>query len=317
MGSTNRETLTGSAASLKVNDLHTRVQERELVNMVMSPEYIKAYLRLPEISKNRVDMTTFTNRVDLATDITRVNQKLSAINDPDKKYDEGEKEALIMSDVLEGLLFDKIANGKLFGENVKAAMPSIYDDLFLGNDLILEQSNDGFYSYSGLGIDITFGNNNSLKKMEIIRRKILKGQAGSIKYFLSPDGNIKGSQDNIAIFVIGLDRSNMFKATQAWNGDSKSFDAKIKSEILWQMLAQCKYFQKTILNHLAKNRNTLNEYNVFQLKNVLSIYQAEEKRIEKIIKDTGTNISATDEVSKSLMLFMEKRDDMSDSLFRD
>ena len=102
-------------------------------------------------------MEKFSNRKDLANDIQAVNEKLKLIAETIKTGTEVARMAYIESDVFEYMLHEHITNAHLFGESVTSILPSIYDDLFNGVDVILEQSvGRGAYAFSTLAIDAAY-----------------------------------------------------------------------------------------------------------------------------------------------------------------
>lgn len=210
----------------------------------MSPIYKLAYEKSRKIVQgNRIHIDGFTNYKDLDIDRQAVVEKVKRINSQESL--EGGAEAVVQAEILEALIYDMVKNHQWFGPLSSAILPSNYDDLFLGNDIILEQKLEGgFFSYSGVGIDITIGEPSLLKKLEITKRKLRKGELGKVKYFMSPNSNHKGELDNIPHFVIGVDRDNLFRLVQAWSRDDYESLKKDKTRqtLLKMMILECDEF---------------------------------------------------------------------------
>jgi len=156
-------------------------------------------------------------------------------------------------------------------------MPSVYDDLFNGNDLILEHSHGDFKSHSGIGVDITIGDTSFLKKVENTKDRLRRGELGQVKYFQSPDGSFTGQLRNIPHLVIGISRDDLFKTTELWlNG--KSSEIEKSSTQLWLlklMIAECDEMGKSTSHDQVK-----------------LVYQKEKRILEDILRERQAFVSS-------------------------
>ncbi len=233
----------------------------------MSPIYQEAHKKAVElVSGKRIHLDGF-NYADTEMDKKSVAQKYHDINSK-TFFRDGEAEAVVQAEILEAMIYDLVRNQKWFGPNASAILPSAYDDLFLGNDIILEHKHEGVSSYSGVGIDITIGETSFMSKVADTKARIKKGQLGRVKYFKSEDANYVGSLNNIAHFVIGVDREQMFSLTKAWTADDQVTlkNSPIKKNLIMIMLAEC------------------DEFSDGAPENVRDAYAREKKVLEKLLK---------------------------------
>lgn len=208
----------------------------------MSPIYQAAHKRALEIVEgNRIHLDDFPHYKDLEKDKQAVIIKIKEINSGTQK--EGVAEAIIQAEILEAMVFDLVKNFKIFGDKVSAILPSNYDDLFLGNDLILSEQIGSAKAYSGVGIDITLGEQALMNKFQATKRRLEKGHLGKVKYFKSENGK---ELNDIPHFVIGVDREHLFKITSLWvQGKIKEIkDLKVAENFIKMMITQCDEFIK-------------------------------------------------------------------------
>jgi hypothetical protein len=234
----------------------------------MHPVYQAAHTKAVSIVEgNRIHLDDF-NYADTEKDKQAVIDKYKEINSK-TLFKDGEVEALVQAEILEAMIFDLIKNHNWFGNNASAILPSAYDDLFLGNDMILEHRSGDFTSYSGVGIDITIGENSFVKKIEDTKRRISKGQLGKVKYFKSRDANYSGELNNIPHFVIGVDRDNMFALTRAWvEGRTDAMKrSEARKNIILMMIAECDEFSRNASQQIK------------------DVYSREKRILEKVLKD--------------------------------
>lgn len=213
----------------------------------LHPFYQLAYAEAQRGFNQRINMSDFSNRKDLAQDVSRVNEKLAMIREKCLHGTESEKMAYVQSDVFEFMLHKHITEAQWFGEAVKSILPSVYDDLFNGTDLILEQHvGRGAYAFSALGIDVTFSAEGAVRKIEMTKNLLSQGRLGRIKYFKSEAANFKGSIDNIPHFIIGLGRPSLFEMLGQYvqKGPVPEGNQTARRMVLEQITAQAQYFSK-------------------------------------------------------------------------
>ncbi|MDQ5957103.1 MAG: hypothetical protein QG614_77 [Patescibacteria group bacterium] len=211
----------------------------------MHPVYQEAYQKAQGITQGkRITMDNQFTNFDLHKDREKVLQKIEFINS--MKQDEGVFEATVQADILEALVYDMIHNHSWLGENVGAILPSVYDDLFSGNDIIVSHKTGEATEYSGVGIDLTLGEVAFMKKLEDTMSRIRGGSLGKVKYFKSEDERFVGELRSIPHLVIGVDREKLFKLCRLWiNGDYNRLKQDATAKIFIQMMiAQCDEFIK-------------------------------------------------------------------------
>lgn len=229
------------------------LQSEELVHEKIEiadlhPFFQFAYAEAQEGFSQRINMSEFTNRKDLAHDVSRVNEKLAMIRATCVHGTESEKMAIVQSDVFEYMLHRHIGEAAWFGESVKSILPSIYDDLYNGTDLILEQHiGRGAYAFSALGIDVTFSADGASKKIDkTIGDYLSKGKLGKVKYFKSERAGFKGGIDGVPHFVIGMGRPALFEMLGQYvqKGPAKDINQEAQRMILEQIVSQAHYFEE-------------------------------------------------------------------------
>ncbi len=217
--------------------------DKKVLNL-MHPVYQKAFEKCKSITRGkRIDMNSFSRDRDLGNDRLAVIDKITKINIGHQQ--EGMAEAIIQAEILEAMMYDLIKNSRWFGDRVGAILPSIYDDLFNGTDLILEQRHDDYdYTYTGVGIDVTLGGVSFGKKIEALKSRITKGYLGRLKYFESPGGKYKGELNGIAQFVMGVDRDTLFRLTKLWVADNNEAlkTDETRKILLRMMIMECDEF---------------------------------------------------------------------------
>ena len=282
---------------------------------------------------NRIEMSSkkpngenlFDNN-DLEEDLKRVRGKIEKINKEGKTL---LQESMTFGEIFEGLF----ASTKWFGHNSKIIIPSLFDDLYLGNDLILEHTINN-KDYSITVIDLTVGEEASLNKMEYLRRKLLKGDLGSIKYFKSLNSEFAGEVYGLPNFIIGLDRRRISELSLLWseNKMKEINSSPLQFNLFFQMKVQAEYFIKLITDKKSElekkqNKTETEEDLLFKYKNCLNVYSQELLKINTLIKEKekriglefslfniNTNKKLFDGVSSAIMSFCKKRDSLPDVL---
>lgn len=213
--------------------------------------YDLAYKAAQEGFKERIDMTDFSNRKDLADDMAKVKEKLALIHATCIHGTEEEKMAIVQSDVFEHMLHKHITEAHWFGKETKSILPSVYDDLFRGVDLILEQHvGRGAFAFSTLAIDATFSAKGALQKLEKVKDLLSKGKFGGIKYFKSVRANMRGVIDNVPHFVIGMGRPALFQMTSEYvqKGVTPDINQEARRIVLEQIIVQAEYFKDILIS---------------------------------------------------------------------
>lgn len=279
--------------------LQSEVLVHEVIEIPdLHPFYQFAYAQAQKGFGDRVNMSDFTNRKDLARDVALVNEKLELIRETCQKGTEFEKMAIVQSDVFEYMLHQHIQEAQWFGPETQSILPSIYDDMFNGTDLIIEQ-HVGLqaYSFSALGIDATFSAEGAVKKLERNKDFLSTGRLGRVKYFKSDRANFRGSIDNVPHFVIGLGRPALFEMLGKYvqSGAVKENNQEARRMVLEQIIAQARYFA-----HFLKSKG-------FELD--AERYELVEREMLKLLASTQplTNKKGVDEVHRSILAYCSQK----------
>lgn len=208
----------------------------------------EAYEKIESISKNKMDPNSFADLYDknmIAADIEKA-QRLKVKFDQSSEQDENMKEAKVLAEILEYIIFDQGESANWFGENAYMIKTSDYDDFVNGVDVIGEFDLGESVSRAGFAIDATFGHT-PIKKIEKIKQEIREGKDGTVKYFESGDGSYRGMLKSIPKVFIGADPENTKKLINLWANKDRSERDKlighaIQFNFLNQIVMQCAYF---------------------------------------------------------------------------
>lgn len=287
------------------------------------PLYKTAYEKSQEVVLgNRIRINNFPDHRDCERDKRDVIRKIEEINSKSHEQD-GRMEALVQSEILETMLYVFSKDFCWFGESTSGILPSLYDDLFLGNDLILEHKVGGLVSHTGLGIDITLGEESTLDKLENARNRVKRGELGKVKYFQSPDGKYTGQLNNIPHFIVGVDRDNLFKLIDLWLKDKtieiKNHPAQVS--LLTQMITQCDYFISILRDKISGLVNS-DDFQKEKLSMSLRIYVEEKDRLVKTLEERKTILTEKgvdfrnykDKVSQAVDFYTKRREGLPDKL---
>src|SRR5690606_659085 len=104
-----------------------------------------------------------------------------ALRNFNEKNSEEDKQAKILADIFEAIIFDQGEMSEWFGKNVTTVKTSKYDDIVNGIDAILEFEEKQRRSHLALGIDATY-QTFADQKIDRIRNRIERGEMGKVKY---------------------------------------------------------------------------------------------------------------------------------------
>jgi len=114
-------------------------------------------------------------------------------------------------ELLEALLSEGIRSGRWLGADTMPIIPSRYDDIANGIDLVLEMLSKEGFSHLALNIDMTSSAESAENKLTAIRKTISEGKLSKVKYFKSEKANIRGQIENIPKVIIGIDPEHIRK----------------------------------------------------------------------------------------------------------
>lgn len=131
-------------------------------------------------------------------------KKLESIFQRENQRYPAKKENMQRGELFEALLAERIELDDWFGQDARTIVPSRYDDIRNGVDLLVEfESELGFFKHLGLSIDATTHIPSITKKVEAIRKAIEHGYLTSLKYFYSEKtGNYGVLKDLPKVIVV-------------------------------------------------------------------------------------------------------------------
>lgn len=151
--------------------------------------------------------------------------------------------------ILEYILFEQSQLGEWFGENILAFKSSDYDDVKNGIDMITELQKKGNekeaeLTYLGLAIDISFGSELG-KKFDRIKKEIIEGKLGEVKYFKSERSG-KRKLTDLPHVVLAVDTKTVNDLIELWSNSRKDELSKhpAQLQIVHELIKQLKVFEQ-------------------------------------------------------------------------
>jgi len=123
------------------------------------------------------------------------------------------------SRILEAIFAQQIELSNWLGQDVFTIVPTEYDDLFHGVDLVLEVPKNEDTEYLAMGIDATSSSLITIrKKLKKIKENIANGTLTMVEYFHSEDNrpDFYGVLENIPKVVIGIERQAIQELSELW-----------------------------------------------------------------------------------------------------
>ncbi len=118
--------------------------------------------------------------------------------------------------ILEALIAEEIELASWLGDNAFTIIPTEFDDLFHGIDILTEFEKEGGYQYLAMGVDITTSPLSVRKKLAKIKDNMTKGKLTQMRYFASEHLDIKGTMDKIPSVIIGADPRTITELANLW-----------------------------------------------------------------------------------------------------
>ena len=87
--------------------------------------------------------------------------------------------------ILEAILNEQIELNNWLGQEALTIIPSEFDDIINGVDVVVEFEREEGFKHMALGLDMTSSANEIRRKLFEARKHILKGDLTQIKYFIS------------------------------------------------------------------------------------------------------------------------------------
>lgn len=227
---------------------HMNFFERHNTRVETLVNFKGAYEKIESISENKMDPDSFADLYDknmIATDVEKA-KKLKVKFDQRSEENENLKEAKVLSEILEYIVFDQGESANWFGENAYMIKTSDFDDFINGIDVVAEFDLGESVSRAGFAIDATFGHS-PITKIEKIKQEIREGKDGVVKYFESGDGSYRGMLKSIPKVFIGADPENTKKIINLWANEDrlerdKLINHPVQFNFLKQIIMECGYF---------------------------------------------------------------------------
>jgi hypothetical protein len=148
-----------------------------------------------------------------------------------------------LATIFEAMIFDQGESSEWFGENAFLISTSEYDDVINGVDVVVEWDQDSGVSRMAAGIDVTF-NHDVQKKIHAIKKSILAGNLGVIKYFKSEVSKIRGEVSEVPRIILGADVDTVRELTNEWAVDNNKALSKhpVQFQFFDEAISQCRYF---------------------------------------------------------------------------
>lgn len=207
-----------------------------------------AYRKALNTESDQIDMESFEELygVDsVKSDLEKVKelQEHFRLNDQ-----ESSQEARKIGKILEMIVNEQIELNNWFGEGVRTQQTTDFDDYTNGIDSLVEFERDDGKQFLGLAIDATFGGSMSFdKKFRKIRRQLVEGKMGSVKYFRSLDGEMEGRLNYVPRVVLSINRNKVIEIAKLWVEGRQQVLAKhpvqliLMQEVYIQLAAQQKF----------------------------------------------------------------------------
>jgi len=148
-----------------------------------------------------------------------------------------------LATIFEAIIFDQGENAGWFGENASLIATSKYDDVINGVDLIVEWKENLGVSRMEASIDVTF-NHDVQKKISHIKKSIIDGDLGKIKYFKSKVSDMRGELSKVPRIILGADVDTVRELTNEWTngGGQKLAKHPVQFQFFDEAISQCHYF---------------------------------------------------------------------------
>jgi hypothetical protein len=226
-----------------------------------------AYRKALDTETDQIQEENFSN-VYTADEI---ESNLRLVRDLEEKFaqqnesEPSKEEIMRLGRILEAIVIEQIELNEWLGEHVKTQQTTRFDDYTNGIDFIAEFEDIG--KHLGFAIDATSGHDKTIeKKLDRIRKKIMRGEMGEVRYFRSSDGFLKGKMELLPTVVLAIERKTLVHLARLWVQGKQSELARhpVKyfffHEVLVQLEAQLRFAKE------LKERGKLkNEYILVRL----------------------------------------------------
>ncbi len=225
------------------------VAVKEKAPLFENADLITAHAEIVRVlNQKRIKETAFydaNSRIHSHTAIDADVRRIKEMQDQNMaKQTNQDRRRKAISDLLEGLIYLGITEGKWLGENVESFPTALFDDYVNGVDQIIDfhYPETDSHAYLGLAIDVTTGNPGTVyEKFEKIKSKIDAGTLATIQYFSR--ANFHGVVKNVPQAVVGIEPNRVEQLALDWQLDRESLgQSPIKRLLLMQMRLQMETF---------------------------------------------------------------------------
>ena len=210
-------------------------------------------------------------------------------NTPEKKF--LNKSATVLEAVsLDGVRSGWFVNAKKPDIAVWASHTAPHDDIVNGIDIITEFTTPGASDYTGLAIDVTYGNANIVKeKIQDEEKKILKGELSELKYFETE--NYHGRLRNVPRVIIGIDLGHVVTLAEKWITSPETIgEDPMQIIVLREIAKQCEHFASIAREekkHLrgAATPEQINDGLMNRLDTIIAVYEKNQNMFLEILRN--------------------------------
>lgn len=199
--------------------------EQETYDLLV-PRHRKNALQPKETMKPKGPYETGEIEADL-NEVARLEKLFMA---EEKKHPET-KETHQRAELFEALLAENIESRNWFGDNAETIVPSRFDDIKGGVDLLVEfEIESGFIKHLGLSIDATTHIPSIIKKIDQIEADIQHGHLTTLKYFYSEKPSYAGMLKDIPKVIVGAGFESIRELAGLWLNIEKLRTKKFELE---------------------------------------------------------------------------------------
>lgn len=241
-----------------------------------------------------------------------VNKDTEYVNRMEKKFQESvspqSAEGRKLAKALEVIIAEQIELSDWFGPDAVTIVPSRFDDIVNGVDLVTEFQNkeERKASHMALAVDVTSGDDLS-GKIERIKKEILHGELARVKYFESEFLGIRGELKDIPRVVVGIEQRAMGPLGELWLANDTKALAKheVQKAILEEIRAELGAFAA----YARQAERLAGPDRHERIKKVIEVYERALQAVEKILlgkKEIPLEALAEDSVFRSIMRETER-----------
>lgn len=141
--------------------------------------------------------------------------------------------------ILEAIIFEQSEQSNWLGPDATTELPSRYDDLINGVDIIVNLVNQDTEEYIPLAIDVSFSSKLG-HKFERIRDEIDSGELTQILYYKDSNTEEKKTLNNVPRVVVGVNAKTLSEVATRWLNRDKARLANhpVQTLILEEMVTE-------------------------------------------------------------------------------